>query len=248
MMKPEMTAVGRQASLSEYEELYRTKAAEANVKPSEIEIAKAKLTTRTEAELKTNLDPTVRAGETPKQAQERVKVAQEEKITRGRLQVFDGLGSTPPKVKIAENDQVYGDQFNAHTIEKHGALVEMKRSSAPAGTRTIEGRIYGDAPWGRAENFSYKWLDDTTMNKTINEYMEKNWDAIRWDLASNRVHEGTFDAGKAIGEGFYNSGQMGTGARQAVYHKTSIARVLITLDQIEMTPIIITAYPTGKGQ
>ena len=249
-MKPEMTAVGRVASMAEYEELYRTKAAQAGVKPSEIEIAKAKLTERTDAELKADLDPMVRTGETQKQAQTRVENARSEIVDRGKIDLYESLGATPKRINIAANDSQYAQFDKAHTDELHGASVALRQTDAPAGTRTIEGRIYGDAPWGKAENYSYKWLDKSTMNQTINEYIQKNWNQIREDLVFGNRHEHktTFDAGKAVGEGFYNKNQMGMGVRQAEYGKTSTVTIVITLDQIEPpSPIVVTAYPNGKG-
>ncbi len=251
MMNPELAQVGRVATTAEYEELYRTKAAEARVKPSEIELAKAKLTQRTDAQLKADLDPAVRAGETQQQAQRRVEQAKDEVSNRGRVDLYDALGAMPRRVTVQANDIQYKTFDKAHTRENHGANIVMERAGAPNGTRTIEGRIYGDAPWDRAENFSYKWLDDSTMNQTINEYMQKNWNQIREDLVFNEEHNhiALFDAGKAIGEGYYNKNMGGLGARQAEYGKTSQVKIVIKLDQIEPpSPIIVTSYPAGGGR
>lgn len=79
--------------------------------------------------------------------------------------------------------------------------------------------------------------------------MQNNWNQIRSDLVLNGNHEATFDAGHAVGEGYFNSGMMGTGPRQAVYHQTS--QVKITIDfkpGNSPTFIIVRAFPKGGGQ
>lgn len=229
------------------ESLYRAKTSELNVRADEVGIARSKLTTRTDEQLKADTDKTVKPGETVNQAETRAKAAQSERILRGRLAVFDALGETPQRMSIAENDNIYGGD-NAHTGKVHGGSIIMERGSAPAGVRTIEGRIYGDPPWSKAENYSYKWLDDATMNRTVNDYVKQNWDAIRWDLANKGEYKVVFDTGKAIGEGYYNKGMYGSGTRQAVYGKTSIVKIVLKLDQIEMKPFVITAFPAGGGK
>ena len=199
------------------------------------------------------LGQTVRTGETQKQAQARVTQAKDEIETRDKLTLIDSLGETPRRINVAENDLNYAPYENAHTEERHAANVALQQTDAPIGTRTVEGRLFGDQPWGARQqtNFSYKWLDDSTMNRTINEYMQKNWNQIREDLVFNdkHRHEAVFDAGKSIGEGFYNRNQMGMGAVEPVYHRTSKVKIIITLDQIEPpSPIIVTAYPAGGGK
>ena len=252
-MRPELAKVGRQASLAEYEQLYRTKTAELHQPTSEVEIAKAKLTTRTDAQLKADFDPTIRKGETINQAEQRVIGSKREIEIRGKLAMIESLGETPRRLNVSENDLNYAPFENAHTEERHAASVALWQTNAPAGTRTVEGRLFGDQPWGTRQqtNFSYKWLDDSTMNRTINEYMQKNWNQIREDLVFNdkHRHEAVFDAGKSIGEGFYNKNQMGMGSVDPVYHQTSKVKIVITLDQIEpLTPIIVTSYPAGGGK
>ncbi|MBC7797335.1 MAG: hypothetical protein H7Z37_10720 [Pyrinomonadaceae bacterium] len=246
-MRAEAAQVKVQLSNENIESLYRGKTRELNVKPDEIGIAKSKITSRTDEQLKADADKTVRDGETAKQAETRAKTAQDERILRGRLEILESLGETPKKITIAENDATY-ESSNAHTKKNHGEDVTMERANAPAGVRTIKGRIYGDAPWTKAENYSYKWLDDTIMNQTINDHISKNWDAIRWDFANGNDYKITFDAGKAVGEGYYNSGMYGNGPRQAVYGKTSRVTILLKLDQVAMKPIVVTAYPAGGGK
>ena len=233
------------------EKLYREQLIELNLKDKtdEIGIAKSKLSKLSDVELKANLDPTIRPGETIAQAKERISQAFEERKLRGYIARAESLGDNPAKVNIGTNDAKYRISYNAHTDIRHSPNIILERNSAPAGTRTIEGRIYGDPPWSKAENFSYKWIDESTMNRTINEYLEKNWDSIRWELATKPNVELTFDAGKAIGEGFFNAGQGGIGHRQAVYSKTSYVKVVIKLDQTEpMIPVVVTAHPLGKGE
>lgn len=91
----------------------------------------------------------------------------------------------------------------AHTTGpdgRHGADIPLRRVDNPGG-KTIEGRLFGDPPWARAERASIKWLSDTLMVRVLNEYIRTNWDQIRTDLALNGEHAGGGDAGSAIGEG-----------------------------------------------
>jgi hypothetical protein len=162
---------------------------------------------------------------------------------RQMLDRYEQLGSEPPRFSIAANDAAYG-VHGAHTNERHGPTVQMAR--AP-GARTVEGRIYGDDPWERPESQSYRWTDPSTMNRTINEYVRRNWDAIRSDLAMYAQHRASFDAGHRVGEGYYNSGMYGAGPRHSRYAVTSSVTIRIRLvpgaDPAE--PFIVTAYPAG---
>ncbi len=86
------------------------------------------------------------------------------------------------------------------------------------------------------------------MNDTINTYLRVNWQTIRSELALEGKLEATFDAGNAIGEGFFNEGQMGIGSRNAVYHQTST--VPLTLQFIPGPPpsfFVVRAFPAGRG-
>ncbi len=86
------------------------------------------------------------------------------------------------------------------------------------------------------------------MNDTINTYLRVNWQTIRSELALEGKLEATFDAGNAIGEGFFNEGQMGIGSRNAVYHQTSV--VTITLFVIPGQPpsfFVLSTFPAGRG-
>ncbi len=233
------------------EKLYRENLIKLDLadKADEIGIAKSKLTNLTDAELKANLDATIRKGETTKQAKERVEQAQNERDLRGYLATIESLGENTPKVNVVKNDAKYRISNNAHTDIRHSPNIALEKNSVPAGTRTIEGRIYGDPPWRNKANHSYKWLNESIMNRTINEYLEKNWDKIRWELATRRRINIKFDAGKAIGEGYFNKNIGTSNPPDAVYSKTSYVRIIIELDQAEpMKPIIVTAYPLGSGE
>jgi hypothetical protein len=156
---------------------------------------------------------------------------------------YDRLGSEPPEFNIAANDAAHSDQ-GAHTGERHGPAVPLRRDPA---TRTVEGRIYGDSPWNEHENWSYRWTDPSTMNRTVNEYVRQNWESIRSDLALRGRHRGGFDAGHRVGEGFYNTGMYGSGPRHAQYATTGLVVIRISLvpgsDPPE--PFVVTAYPAG---
>ena len=100
---------------------------------------------------------------------------------------------------------------------------------------------------GHTENWSYRWSDPSTMNRTINEYVRRNWEAIRSDLALGRTHRGGFDAGHRIGEGYFNNGMYGAGPRQSQYAATSLAVIRIRLvpGADPPQPFLVTAFPAG---
>ena len=156
---------------------------------------------------------------------------------------YDLLGDEPPAFDIAANDAAHHGN-GAHTEARHGPDVPLRRDPT---TRTVEGRIYGDPPWGHPENWSYKWTDPSTMNRTVNEHVRQNWEAIRSDLALRGRYSGGFDAGHRVGEGYYNAGMYGAGLRDAQYTATSLVVVRIRLvpgsDPPE--PFVITAFPAG---
>ncbi len=156
---------------------------------------------------------------------------------------YDRLGDEPPEFNIAANDATYHGH-GAHTQERHGPDVPMPRDPT---TRTVEGRIYGDPPWERPENWSYRWADSSTMNRTVNEYVQQNWETIRQDLAVDGRHRGGFDAGHRVGEGYYNSGMYGAGSRISRYAATSLVKIRIQLvpGSEPPVPFVVTAFPSG---
>jgi hypothetical protein len=157
------------------------------------------------------------------------------------LRVYDQLGADAPKIDVALNDAAHS---RAHTLARHGPDVPLRQQS---GVQTIEGRIYGDHGWGQPENQSFKWDDPTVMTREINDYVQRNWEAIRSDLATDGVHEGRYDAGHRVGEGFLNGGMYGFGPRQAQYTPTSLVRLRIRLvpgsDPAQL--LLVSAFPAG---
>lgn len=85
------------------------------------------------------------------------------------------------------------------------------------------------------------------MNRTVNDYVERNWDRIRDDLALEGAHDSSFDAGHRVGQGYYNDGMYGAGPRNSHYSETSFVKVRIRLvpgaDPPEL--FILTAFPQG---
>ncbi|MDY7090332.1 MAG: hypothetical protein SYR96_35225 [Actinomycetota bacterium] len=156
---------------------------------------------------------------------------------------YEQLGDTPPTFNLARNDDAFGAE-GAHTVERHGPDVPLRRDP---NTRTVEGRIYGDPPWPRPENRSYRWTDHTTMNREINRYVQENWETIRSDLAETGRHEGGFDANHRVGEGYYNKGMFGAGPRQVEYGATSLVtvRIKVAPGSDPPRPFIVTAFPSG---
>jgi hypothetical protein len=155
------------------------------------------------------------------------------------------LGDEPPKVNIVDNDAAYRAN-HAHTIERHGPDIPLSRDPS---TKTIEGRIYGDAPWREPVSGSYRWTDSSTMNREVNRYIRENWPEIRDDLALDEFHEKLFDAGHHVGLGYHNKGMYGAGPRQAVYGVTSLVRIRIRVvpGSDPATPFIVSAFPAGLG-
>lgn len=153
----------------------------------------------------------------------------------------DQLGDDPPRFNIAANDAMFAA---AHTGDNHGPDIPLARSP---GQRTIEGRIHGDPPWNGTENWSFKWTDPSTMNRTINDHVRQNWALIRDELALQGSYDASFDAQHRVGVGFYNEGMFGVGPRSSRYAETSFVKVRIRLDPgaDPATPFILTAYPLG---
>lgn len=158
-----------------------------------------------------------------------------------RMDKYRQLGDAPPKVNVEANDAAHATE-GAHTVDRHGPDVPLPR--AP-GTKTIEGRIYGDDGWPKPESRSYRWIDHSVMNRTVNEYIQGNWETIRSDLAMDDVHVAVVDAHRQIGEGYYNKGMYGAGPRQAQYSTTSVWQIRIRLvtgsDPAEL--FVVTAFP-----
>ena len=157
------------------------------------------------------------------------------------IRVYDQLGADPPKVDVALNDAAHS---RAHTLDRHGPDLPLRQQ---AGVLTIEGRIYGDHGWGQPENQSFKWDDPTVMTREINGYVQRNWETIRSDLATTGVHEGRYDAGHRVGEGFLNGGMYGFGPRHAEYTPTSLVRLRIRLvpGSDPAQPFLVSAFPAG---
>lgn len=156
---------------------------------------------------------------------------------------YDQLGSEPPEFVVAANDAAHrGD--GAHTIERHGPDIPLSRDP---NTRTIEGRIYGDPPWSRPENWSYRWTDPSTMNRTVNDYLKQNWETIRTYLAMDEEYNGSFDARHRVGQGYYNEGMYGAGPINSHYAETSFVKIRIRLTSgADLTkPFLVTAFPSG---
>jgi hypothetical protein len=82
------------------------------------------------------------------------------------------------------------------------------------------------------------------MNRTVNDYIQANWDTIRSDLALNGEHSATFDAGHRTGEGFYNEGMYGAGPRSAHYGQTSYAARTTRTPPSGSRPARVTRTPT----
>ncbi len=197
---------------------------------------------QTDAELKAATDPAVRADETEEQAADRVASAEAELDLRLKIRQFEQLGDTPPTIDIAANDAQYGSH-GAHTVERHGPQITMERSPRE---RTVEGRIYGDPPWARPENWSYRWRDVPTMNRLINQAIRDDWDVIRNELVFNGYAERKIYIGSVVGDGFFNEGMYGAGSRQAKYSVAAgmVFRLRLVPGSDPAEFFLLTSYPT----
>ena len=86
------------------------------------------------------------------------------------------------------------------------------------------------------------------MNRTVNDYLQNNWEQVRSDLAYEGVHESTFPVENAVGEGYYNGSYYTPNPPQAVYGQTNM--VTITIKTVPGDPSainIIRAFPNGRG-
>jgi hypothetical protein len=159
------------------------------------------------------------------------------------MAVYEQLGPEPPEFNIARNDAAHRAD-GAHTSDRHGPDIPLRRDPA---FKTVEGRIHGDQGWARPDNWSLRWTDPTTMNREINNYVRENWEEIRANLAVEGVHNGAFNAGHRVGEGFYNEGMYGGGPRRARFTAASLVRVSIDIvpGSDPPQPFIVTAFPAG---
>ncbi|MEM8529788.1 MAG: hypothetical protein AAGF95_03040 [Chloroflexota bacterium] len=156
----------------------------------------------------------------------------------------DILGDTPPVFKLASNDAQFG-YAGAHTLDRHGPNIPLNSSNPNA--RTIESRVVDGrgTGWGTTQNFSYRWVSESTANEIIDKHVVENWDDIRESLVQRGSYVATFDAGRLAGEGFYNQNAYVGGTRVAVPDQTSHVTVVIRLDPITQTiPYVHTSFPT----
>lgn len=195
---------------------------------------------QSDAELRRDLDPLPRGGESTAQAQARAKAARDELAIRKLKQTHDALGEAPPKIDLAKQEALFpGD---AHTLERHGPGLPLRRAEIAPGERSVEGRLYGDPPWNRAERYSYKWLSDSILHRTLHEYLAANWNRVRDELALYGEFEDTFNTASAVGEGFWKEGT------RVHYGKTSLVTIRLRLsDGNPPTMKVITLFPNGRG-
>jgi hypothetical protein len=214
--------------------------------------------TRTNAELQLDRDPTARPGETPDQAADRVRRATGEIELRRVQGIFEALGDQPRRVRVRAEDAANAGR-GAHTIDNHGSNIQLdmprdatgNHLAPPTGVKSIEGRIFGDTGWPDSEPNSFKWISDAIMDRTVNDYLRDNWDQVRSDIATNGQHSANFNAGGgAVGEGFFDPNQTFPGPRNpvAAFMRTSLVRITIRL--IPGPPpdfFILTTFPNALG-
>jgi hypothetical protein len=180
---------------------------------------------RTEPELVGDTNPDPRPGETPDQALDRAIRAEAEMEARRSA----ALPERPPSIDMATQEGP------GHTLERHGPDIPLEReldaNGNPTGTRTIEGRIYGDPDWPMRANKSSRWSSMLRLNQVVNRYLRANWEAIRGDLIRRAEHENTFDAGGPVGDSYINTrfGQPGGAANPEPALIPNVGRVTIVI-------------------
>jgi len=205
-------------------------------------------------QLQEDLDPTPRRGESLALAQARVAAAQAELQRRTQNYIHGTLPATAPGVFISKNDVDFALN-GAHTLDHHSPTIPLYRAlnaaGQPNGTKTIEGRLFGDPPWPRRENTSTRWDSEDVINTTLHTYLDTHWKTVSRDLATSRLHEhsAVFDAGHRVGQGLANNnaGHPGAAAMPpSVSHPevTSLVRVTIRLVPHRQGQLfIVTSFP-----
>lgn len=184
------------------------------------------------------------AGSTPQNALPPGQTQPSQPAADPQQELRNILGDIPPVFKLASNDAQFG-YAGAHTLDRHGPNIPLSSSNPAA--RTIESRVVDGrgTGWGTTQNFSYRWVSESTANEIIDKHVVENWDVIRESLVQRGSYAATFDAGRLAGEGFYNQNAYVGGTRVAVPDQTSHVTVVIRLDPITQTiPYIHTSFPT----
>jgi hypothetical protein len=162
------------------------------------------------------------------------------------VNVYERLGDTPPRIDIHANDLAYED---AHTLDRHGPQIPLRRDDAPDAEKTLDERLKDDSPWNNTQNFSFRWIDEPTMHRVVNDFLRNNWAEIRPELALHGSYKKTFDHGHVVGEGFYNANIGLNVDPHPVYWRTSFVTIYLRATRGRGPPEfrIVTAYPNGRG-
>ena len=114
---------------------------------------------------------------------------------------------------------------------------------------TIEGRIFGEPPWNRRVNYSYRWQSNDELNDVVNEAIRARWADIKLHLAFNGIFEETFDAGRTVGQGFVNANAEAGGPPRSLRTPTNHVRLILAFAPPPDGFHIVVAMPcvVGKG-
>jgi len=124
------------------------------------------------------------------------------------------------------------------------APTARKRESA-----TIEGRIFGEPPWSRRVNYSYRWQSNDELNDVVNDAIRARWADVKLHLAFNGIFEETFDAGRTVGQGFVNANADSGGPPRSLLTPTNHVRLILAVAPPPAGFHIVVAMPcvVGKG-
>jgi len=114
---------------------------------------------------------------------------------------------------------------------------------------TIEGRIFGEPPWNRRVNYSYRWQSNDELNDVVNDAIRARWADIKLHLAFNGIFEETFDAGRNVGQGFVNANAESGGPPRSLLTPTNHVRLILAFAPPPHGFHIVVAMPcvVGKG-
>ena len=114
---------------------------------------------------------------------------------------------------------------------------------------TIEGRIFGEPPWNRRVNYSYRWQSNDELNDVVNDAIRARWADIKLHLAFNGIFEETFDAGRNVGQGFVNANAEAGGPPRSLLTPTNHVRLILAFAPPPDGFHIVVAMPcvVGKG-
>ena len=124
---------------------------------------------------------------------------------------------------------------------------QLDAAGNPNGVQTVEGRIYGDAPWGKPNKMPTRWGSIQIINDVINRYLQSNWDAVRSDLALSKEHVAKFDTQQLVGDGLWNEGSHDSPSVTGPHPVSCVTVVFNLTTGFPAKFFVLTSYPSLFG-